>query len=200
MLPILVTFLLRGGTFLGLWMGPQYAEPSGRVLLVLSIGFAFSATRTVILGAFVGLDRHRYLVPWYVGEAVTNLAVSVLLIHRMGIVGVAWGTTGPSLLMTLVVFPLVARRRLGIGVLRLFLQAWIRPFAALVPFATATWLVERWWPAHGLLMFFVQVAAVLPLAAAGTWLLALDPDQRREYLARHLAHVLALVRRPRQGT
>ena len=43
MLPIGVTFMLRGSTFIGLWMGPKYASLSGTVLLVLAIAYVMSA-------------------------------------------------------------------------------------------------------------------------------------------------------------
>lgn len=197
-LPLAVTFLLRGRTFIGLWMGPEYAGPSGQVLTVLTLSLALSAPRGVLQGAFVGLNRHRHLVPWYVAEAVANLALSVALIHPMGIVGVAWGTTGPSLVTSLVVVPLLTRRWLRIGLRRLFTEMWIRPLAAVAPFAAALWAIEHWWPAAGLLHFFLQVAAALPVAAAGAWLVALDPDQRQAYAGTHVARARAMVRRLRR--
>src|SRR6185437_8208301 len=41
-LPIVITLILRGQTFIGLWMGPQYARPSGTVLAILAVALMFS--------------------------------------------------------------------------------------------------------------------------------------------------------------
>jgi len=37
LLPVALTFLIRGSSFIGLWMGPSYAELSGAVLAILSL-------------------------------------------------------------------------------------------------------------------------------------------------------------------
>ena len=55
--------------------------------------------------------------------------------------------------------------------------SWPRALAVL-PFAIATWYVQRHWAAHGLLEFFVQVAAILPLAIVGAWFFAVDHEDR----------------------
>jgi hypothetical protein len=99
---------------------------------------------------------------------------------------------------SLVVVPLLTRRWLRIGLRRLFTEMWIRPLAAVAPFAAALWAIEHWWPAAGLLHFFLQVAAALPVAAAGAWLVALDPDQRQAYAGTHVARARAMVRRLRR--
>ena len=46
MMPI-VTFLLRGSSFIRLWMGPQYGEQSGRVLWILAWALMFMASDQV---------------------------------------------------------------------------------------------------------------------------------------------------------
>src|SRR5688572_30427709 len=53
-LPILVTLYVRGETFIGLWMGQDYAEPASAVLRVLAIAMFFqagtSAAHNVLFG------------------------------------------------------------------------------------------------------------------------------------------------------
>lgn len=178
LLPVAVTFFIRGSTFIGLWMGPQYSEVSGRVLDILTLRMWFTAGLSVLSTALFGLNRHRVIVPIIIGEAVANLAMSAALVRPLGVVGVALGTTVPSLLTLLLVTPRIYQRELGIGLGNLAREIWLRTSLAVVPFALATWAVERAWPAHGVLHFFVQVAVILPLAAAGAWVLALDEEDR----------------------
>jgi hypothetical protein len=79
----------------------------------------------------------------------------------------------------LLVTPWLLKRHTGVGYSATFREMWLRPMLAAAPFALATWLTEQWWPAHDLVSYFTQVAAALPLMAAGTWLVALDAEDRR---------------------
>jgi O-antigen/teichoic acid export membrane protein len=181
-LPIALTFLIRGESFIGLWMGPQYAERSGEVLGVLALTLLFWAANSVTSGSLLGLSKHRPLVPALLAEGVLNLVLSIYLVRRIGILGVAWGTAIPSLGSALLFWPWYLRRALGIAPQRYILSAWVRPMLGILPFALATYAVERWWPAEHLITFFLQVALVLPLAAMCYWITCLDSEQREDYL------------------
>lgn len=63
MLPVYVTFLLRGHSFIGLWMGQEYAGPSGAVLAVLTLGSAFEAGPGALGIMVLGIGRHRPASP-----------------------------------------------------------------------------------------------------------------------------------------
>src|SRR5271156_4258825 len=41
-LPVFVTFIIRGHSFIGLWIGPSYADLSGHVLWMLSVAWFFA--------------------------------------------------------------------------------------------------------------------------------------------------------------
>jgi hypothetical protein len=99
-------------------------------------------------------------------------------------VGVALGTTVPSLLTLFFVTPRIYRRELGIGLGTIAQDVWLRSSVAVLPFAVATWYVERHWAAHQLLEFFAQVAVILPLAIVGSWFFAVDEEDRAAVRAR----------------
>lgn len=177
-LPIICTFLLRGSTFIGLWMGPQYADRSGKVLWLLSLTVMFWAGNSAIGGIFLGLSKHKPLVPALLAEGVCNLALSIYLVQRIGILGVAWGTVIPSLGSSLIFWPWYIRRTLGIQPYTYIVSSWIRPWISLLPFLAGTYAMKMYWPATGLLLFFIQVTIVLPLVLPGYWLICLDQSQR----------------------
>ena len=180
-MPIALTFMLRGSSFIGLWMGPQYAEPSGRVLWILSLTLFFWAANSVTAGSLLGLSKHRPLVPMLLAEGLCNLALSILWVRgSLGILGVAWGTVVPSVLSSLTFWPWYIRRTLGIQPIDYAVSAWILPAISIVPFGLSTYAIERFWPATHLIVFFLQVALVLPLAAAGYWKLCLDSTHREK--------------------
>ena len=178
LLPVGITFWLRGTAFVGLWMGPRYAAPSGRVLEILTLAMVFYAASQVLGASLLGLSRHKWLVPVFVAEALANLVLSIALVRRMGLSGIAWGTTLPDLVTSVVVFPWLARRLMGIPLRTYFFESWLRPLAAMAPFAAGTLVVEHYWPAGNLVSFFAGVMLVIPLAAAGAWFAALNTDER----------------------
>lgn len=178
MLPIVITFLLRGPTFIRLWMGPAYGGPSGQVLQILAAGLCVYASYQVFTVTIMALDLHRGLIVPFALEALVNLGISIVLGMWMGVTGVAWGTTLPRAAMALGFAPWFGRRKLGLGVWEYSVHAWVRPLACMVPFAAASMIVDRFWPARGLVVFFAQVALVLPVAVLGAWLIGLEHPER----------------------
>ena len=188
-LAIGITFLIRGGTFIGLWMGPSYALLSGHVLTVLTIGTIVAMAGSIPWGLSFGLGRHKPLVPVFLVEAVANLGLSIWLAHKLGVVGVAWGTTIPEIAITGTFWPWYMGRVLGIPVLQFIRNAWLRPVVAIVPFALATYVIERMWVPHNVAMFFMQVALALTIGTCGFWFLCVTKADRR-LLATDIKNIL----------
>lgn len=192
-MPIAVTFLLRGSHFIGLWMGSEYAELSGEVLQVLTLTLIFTGATSVAWAVIFGLGRHKALVPVSVAEGLINLLLSILLVQKLGIVGVAWGTAIPNLCTSLFFWPWYVRRTLGIPKHTFILNGWFLPAVAVLPFAACSYAMERWWPAGNMLQFFLQVAAALPAAILGFWFICVKPADRKTYLNVFVQRMHALL-------
>lgn len=161
-LPIITTFLLRGDQFIGLWMGPTYAHSSGEILLVLAIPLPFVyANRTAVSVAF-GTDKHRKPALLFAAEGVANLVLSILLVRRLGIIGVAIGTLVPSLISQVIIFPRFLPEIVHVRPLQAAARAWAPLFLAVLPFAAASWMLRSFPPAN-IATFFLQTVAILPL-------------------------------------
>ena len=191
--PMALTFLLRGERFLGLWMGPAYGPLTGQVLLVLSFPVWLAGGRLVAAAAVMGINRHRGLAIAVALEAVANLGLSVLLIKPLGLVGVALGMAFPSTIVNLVFMPRYLERHLHIPSREFVTRVWVWPSVACAAFGVATYAVERWIGADSLLMFFLEVAVLLPLVFAGAVLLVLPPVERQRLAARAKRLFAALV-------
>ena len=192
-LPIGISFLIRGSSFIGLWMGRSYAALSGEVLSVLTIALLFSAGNGVAGSMALGISRHKGIVPIALAEGLCNLVLSIILIRHYGIVGVALGTTIPNLAVNLIFWPWYIRHVYGIGLLKYAFSTWIRPGLAALPFACCTYSVQKWWPASNLVLFFLQVGCTLPAIVIPFWFFCLTADERRNYLRRLR---IPLVRNP----
>lgn len=162
-LPILITLIVRGPSFIGLWMGPEYTHQSGIVLIILCIPLFFAyANRTAGSIAF-GIEKHKMVALWAIGEGVANLTLSIILVHWYGIYGVAIGTLAPSLFVQLVFWPRYISQLVGLSAFEVVWKVWVPMFLAAVPFTIATYVVGVLYPARDLAIYFLQVIATLPI-------------------------------------
>jgi O-antigen/teichoic acid export membrane protein len=177
-LPIVLTFLTRGPTFIGLWMGPAYTSTAGPILQVLALGMCIFMSYQVLTVSVMAVGLHKGLVPAYIAEAIMNLSLSVVLGKSMGVTGVAWGTIIPRLIMALGFAPWFCSRKLEVPARDYAMHAWVRPLTAMLPFAIVSYLIDRTWTAPNVFHFFGQVMITIPLAIAGTWIVGLEQDER----------------------
>jgi O-antigen/teichoic acid export membrane protein len=162
-LPMTLTLIIRGSSFIGLWMGPQYAHSSGVVLVILSIALFFAYVNRPAGAIAYGMEKHKAQALWAICEGVANLTLSVILARRYGIYGVAIGTLVPNLFVQLTFWPGYISKLVGLSRSEVIWNVWGPMILASVPFAIATYAVERFIPAHSLGIFFLQVIATLPI-------------------------------------
>jgi O-antigen/teichoic acid export membrane protein len=159
--------LVRGPTFLGLWIGQQYAHDSGLVLRILLIAQILAVANFTSGNIALGIGKHKRVAIWATCEAVANLALSIILARRMGLYGVAWGTAIPSVIIHLLLYPRYVCSIVNVPIYTYLWQAWIKPFLAVLPFAAACYFADRLWPATSLVFFFAQLLIILPVYGLG---------------------------------
>jgi O-antigen/teichoic acid export membrane protein len=166
-LPIGGVLFFRGPTFIGLWMGQQYAQPSGRILRILLLSALALAGNRVGGNIVFGLGKHKPFALWQSCEAVANLTLSIYLVRKIGIDGVAWGTVVPSLISQIVLWPRYLSKLLDLTIWSYYRECWIRPALATAPFCLACIWTEYHWGVTSMALFFFQIAAILPLVPLG---------------------------------
>jgi Na+-driven multidrug efflux pump len=162
------------------------------VLWVLALPTLFAAADQTACGIVLGISKHKPVVPVIIAEGLCNLALSIAWVRTMGVLGVAWGTAVPSLVSNLLFWPWYLRRALKVPISTYVKTAWILPMIAISPFAICSYVIERFWSAANLVVFFSQVALVLPLAAVGYWYVCFDAENRqalRQKLRRAAVHL-----------
>lgn len=162
-LPVLTTLIIRGRTFIGLWMGPQYMQQSGTVLILLASAMIFSHANNTAFAIAFGTDRHKVTAKWAIGEGVSNLVLSCTLVHWFGIYGVAIGTMIPNLVIHLFLWPPFISKMVGIRPWQIVGKIWTPMLLSVVPFGAASWLVNSRVHTGSILVFFLQTMALLPL-------------------------------------
>ena len=182
-LPILVTLLVRGRTFISLWMGPQYARISGTVLIILGTALIFSQANNTAFAIAFGTERHKVLAKWAIAEGVANLTLSVILVHWLGLYGVAVGTLIPNVAIHLIFWPRYISKLLGMRSWEVVLKIWSPMWLCALPFAGVSYLVNAMFPAKNYIIFFAQTAAMLPVFLLAVALVFRDQVRRRVFPA-----------------
>jgi O-antigen/teichoic acid export membrane protein len=181
-LPIVATFIVRGDSFISLWMGAEYGKPSGQILTVMSVMLWAVIGHQVCTTTMIGIGKQRGLLPIFGFEAVTSIALSIVLIQGIGVLGAAVGIMVARLVASLVMDVAYARGVLQISIAEYYRDSIGRPIVAILPFAAVSYAIERTWPAGSLVLFFLQVAIAIPIAILGSWLFGLKSDERTKLL------------------
>jgi O-antigen/teichoic acid export membrane protein len=186
-----ISLSLLARPVIALWVGPEFGDSAPVVyLLALVVMMRLGCAAATILLEDGG--RHRLLAITAITAGAANLLLSILLVRRLGLIGVALGTLIPlSAVSVLIVFP-AACRRIGLRI-RVAVSAAVAP--ALWPALPAAALAFglRALTGDGLLPAAAQ--AIVAVLSYG-WIffgLALGSRERGWYLD-NLKH---LVRRSR---
>lgn len=133
--PVFIVLYFAGPSFIGLWMGKQYSEPSGQVLQILLVGYYFFLAQLVAHGILKGLSKHKILAILLSVEAVANLGLSLYLGEIWGINGVALGTIIPLLVINVIAVPYFTCKELKVNYLQYLVKSCFYPLISLGLFA-----------------------------------------------------------------
>lgn len=106
-----------GPRFIVFWVGDEYAK-ARLVLIVLSAAYAFGTAQIPSLSLMYALNKHHIFAVLTIVEGLFNLILSLLLVRRYGIIGVALGTAIPLVVVQFLVKPFIICRWLRIDWLR----------------------------------------------------------------------------------
>jgi O-antigen/teichoic acid export membrane protein len=121
---------------LHLWVGQTYAIHTATYLRILVLANIIRSICVPYATMLVATDSQKVAVAGVVAEGIVNVASSIYLAHRIGAVGVAFGTFLGSLVSatTHFVFNMhYTYRKLSISRTRLFLQGVLRPSVVAIP-------------------------------------------------------------------
>jgi O-antigen/teichoic acid export membrane protein len=162
LLAVLFLYTL-GPRFIGWWIAPSFEGPAGEVLQILMLSsLLFMPVRGVAQPILMGLGKAALPALTFLAVGILNLVLSLLLVHPLGLAGVALGTAIPNVLFGVVILGL-ACRELQTSPLAYVRYVFGRAFLGAIPVL-------------GLLVWFERVVKVktLPgLAAAGVSMLML---------------------------
>lgn len=127
--------IVWGRPFISVWMGNKYAD-AYPVLVYLTLGCTFALWQNPSVQLLYGVSKHGIYAIFNLIEGIANLLLSLFLVHKFGMVGVALGTAIPMAVMKLFVQPVYVAKVTGIdlgGYIRNALGTLLSVSIALIP-------------------------------------------------------------------
>ncbi|WP_111495987.1 lipopolysaccharide biosynthesis protein [Marinobacter bohaiensis] len=151
--------VIFGQAFIARWMGPDY-QIAYWVMVVLLVGRMIGFANHPLNSAMYAMNRHRVIAKLDLIEVGCNLILSVILVQFYGLMGVAFGTMIPLLVLRIVFLPALACRVLGMPASEYYASL-ARPIAVMLPtLAVAYYLVGQAGDLTSYLTIFSYAAAV----------------------------------------
>jgi O-antigen/teichoic acid export membrane protein len=102
--------IVLGPRFIGWWIEPSFERPAGAVLQILMVSYlVFLPVRGVALPILMGLGKAAVPTIGFLITGLINLALSILLVGKLGLAGVALGTAIPNVFFAFLVLAVACR-------------------------------------------------------------------------------------------
>ena len=139
---ICIGVLFFGGPFILLWIKEGFAE-SVDILYILIIPASIYLPQMIANSVLFGISKHKILLYILAAEGVSNIALSLALVGRYGIVGVALGTAIPQAIIYLFIYPYVFHRAMDAKLSTFYLTAARSIIYAVVFTLPVAWLAVK---------------------------------------------------------
>lgn len=113
------SLIFYGSPFILKWMGEKYLD-SFNLLVILSISSIISLSQYTIGLVLLGISKIKFMAYLNLFEGVLNLFLSIILVQKFGLIGVALGTALPMALMKLTVYPFYISKVLKLNLVHYF--------------------------------------------------------------------------------
>lgn len=98
------SLIFYGKQFISRWMGDSYID-SYNILLILVISSTILLAQYPTRSVLFGISKNKFWAYSNIIEGIANVGLSLLLVKKYGIIGVALGTTIPMLVMKIFIQP-----------------------------------------------------------------------------------------------
>jgi O-antigen/teichoic acid export membrane protein len=171
------TIIIYGKAFISRWMGTGYLDAYD-VLMALMIGSIVTTIQITSKSLLYGLSKHRMYAITVIFEGIANLVLSLILVRRFGILGVAMGTTIPALVVNLFILPYYAIRVIDLPV-----SKYLRTNAGPILFGAAVhigcWLLVRNYVMSSYRIILLLGAGTSTIFILANIIVLLGRDERR---------------------
>jgi len=179
--------LFLGDEFLSIWMKPDFVgrpsfPASCTVLAILAVATLIRASQSTGRQALFAMREVRWLGFLVLAEAIANVVLSVVLVRRLGIVGVAWATLIPVAITQGIVQPRHLLRELGLDWKRFAFDVLRAALPVVLVMGAVDRVVAASLPVHSLATFLLRgVVVATPAALVGLFCATTTVERARAW-------------------
>ena len=179
------------------WMGAGF-DGAVAPLYVLAITGIVLIGQAPLGNILLGTGRHRLVAFVSLAEAIANFVLSVILVRRFGLLGVAFGTAIPVFVANVFVLAPAVCRQLDIRIGEFGRDVAMAPLIGAGAASVAVWVVRTALPPRSLAVIIGEGAIVGVVYLVALWMFGLDRSLRDRYSAfgRRLVAMAAHRRAP----
>ncbi len=115
------TVILFGKVFIERWMGKDYLS-AYPLLVVLVIPIIIALMQSPSIQLLYGISKHKFFAISNSVEGVANLILSLILVQKFGLMGVAFGTAIPMIIIKLFVQPVYTCKAIKLSVWKYYFE------------------------------------------------------------------------------
>jgi O-antigen/teichoic acid export membrane protein len=157
-LPISMILIVLGKPILTAWVGAEYAAYS-YLVVILVVATLIDTSQWPAGFVLQGMARHSPLAIMTIASGVSNLILSILLVSRLGLIGVALGTLVPTTIICLGFVTPYAMRVIGITARDVLFKVLHPTLLPVIPMVIVMAGLREWIHPESFLWIFVIAAA-----------------------------------------
>lgn len=171
--------LTLGEEFIGVWMGPRYAVECAAILMIMFSTQLIKGPQLISYSILLGTANHQKFATFNLAFSVANLALSIMLVQKYELIGVAAATAITQILFYGVVTPILTSKVMNFSLIDYFKQTYWRILpASLILFAILSYLGSHYPPTGFLSLIGLGLIGALVYLIAAYWTL-LDSEERQ---------------------
>jgi O-antigen/teichoic acid export membrane protein len=177
-LPIAIVLVMLAKPLLTLWIGAAYA-PYSYLILILVTASLIDTSQWPAGAVLQGMAKHHPLAAMTVASGVANLTISILLVGRLNLMGVALGTLIPTTIVCLGFVTPYAMRVIGVSLVELYTRVLQPTILPAIPMVIVIFLLMNVLPT-GSLLFLALIAGAGSLTFVAAYLVLKENDYERK--------------------
>ena len=169
--------------FINLWMGPGF-EQTIEIVYILIIPASIYLPQVIANSILLGINKHKLLLKILVCEAVSNVILSLILVQKWGIYGVALGTAIPQFIIYSFVYPYFFNKTIS-GSIKLFYSQLLKmSFYGILFTLPVSWLLLKFNYHFSWIGFIVNVGITLIFIVLGFYMVILDKNEKIKVISK----------------
>ena len=173
--------IILGKPFIIRWMGIEYVD-SYPVLVALIIATTVGIVVNPLDNVLYAINRHRFLAILNMIEAILNLILSLILIYKFGILGVAIATCIPLLIARFFLIPIYTCKKINLS-LNLYIKSISNTAIFTVLYLLiVNYLTKNYFYQQNYYTFIIIIGSAIPFYTFGIIAFSFTKDERKTIL------------------